>query len=125
MIVLADGGFVMAGFVDNNYEDTEGLVVRTDSSGSTEWSETYGVVDPDIGTDPSYYDLFESVVLTSDGGIALAGYSESYDETGGGFWLVKLDSAGVPEGLGATQIVFPVMLAVIASLIWYKKREMP
>jgi len=49
------------------------------------WSKTYGGPDADGAI---------SLVLTSDGGYALAGMTESFGAGGDDFWLVKTDSYG-------------------------------
>jgi len=50
-----------------------------------EWSKTYG------GTS---HDLAQSMVLTGDGGYALAGYTRSFGAGRNDAWLVKTDSTG-------------------------------
>ena len=50
---------------------------------TTEWSKTYGGLNDDVA---------RSVVQTSDGGYAIAGYTNSSGSFD--FWLVKTDSAG-------------------------------
>ena len=52
------------------------------------WTKTYGGAN---------YDHAYSVVQTSDGGYALAGYAESYTADDPNFWLVKTDSAGTEQ----------------------------
>ena len=49
------------------------------------WSKTYG------GTDREYA---YSLVATSDGGYALAGYTTPYSDDEADFWLVKTDALG-------------------------------
>jgi len=51
----------------------------------TEWAQTYGGTKNDWGS---------SVVQTSDGGYAIAGYTEDYAGSVYAFWLVRTDSAG-------------------------------
>jgi len=54
-----------------------------------EWNQTYG----GTGLENAY-----SVIQTSDGGYALAGFTTSFGAGGNDFWLVKTDAAGVvPE----------------------------
>jgi len=52
-----------------------------------EWEHTYGGTNDDIAY---------SMIKTSDGGYALAGYTRSYGAGGADFWLVKTDSSGKP-----------------------------
>jgi len=50
-----------------------------------EWNRTYGGANDDVGN---------SVISTSDGGYALAGYTYSYGAGYQDFWLVKTDASG-------------------------------
>jgi predicted secreted protein len=49
------------------------------------WSQTYGGAEHDVAY---------SLVATSDGGYALAGYTQSFGAGGTDFWLVKIDAFG-------------------------------
>jgi hypothetical protein len=82
-----DGGYALAGYTDSFGAGTNDFwLVKTDSSGDAEWSQTYG------GTE---WDLAYSMVVTSDGGYVLAGYTDSFDAgTGRDFWLVRADASG-------------------------------
>jgi len=94
MVQTDDGGYVLFGttwdfrpVLVSNF-----LLVKTDSNGNTEWSQTYRVA------------YASSMVQTGDGGYALAG------TLGGCIWLVKTDSAGNMQwnqtyGEGATNCV--------------------
>jgi hypothetical protein len=52
------------------------------------WSQSYGGAE---------YDSAYSLVETSDGGYALAGYTKSFGAGYEDFWLVKTDEYGIPE----------------------------
>jgi hypothetical protein len=91
MVQTSDGGYALAGYTDYYGLGTPTYLnfwlVKTDSSGNTQWSKPYGGTNDDVAG---------SLVQTSDGGYAIAGYTNSY---GAGapysdFWLVKTDSAG-------------------------------
>jgi predicted secreted protein len=86
MVQTSDGGYALAG-ITNSYGagDYDFWLVKTDASGALLWSQTYG------GTNNNYA---HSMVQTSDGGYALAGYAESYTADDPNFWLIKTDSAG-------------------------------
>ena len=79
-----DGGFAVAG--RSALDGEKFCLIKLDSSGKTEWSQEYG---GGTGTsaEPS------SLIQTTDGGYAIAGY---YDSGSGSsdFWLVKTDSSG-------------------------------
>jgi len=86
VIQASDGGYAIAGITDSyGAGDYDFWLVKTDASGTLQWSRTYG------GTNNNYA---HSVVQTSDGGYALAGYADSYIADDPSFWLVKTDSAG-------------------------------
>jgi len=81
-----DGGYILGG---NTYSYSAGSsdfwLVKTNGDGDSLWSCTFG------GT---ARDECLSVVQTSDGGYALAGYTDSFGAGEGDFWLVKTDSLG-------------------------------
>jgi hypothetical protein len=84
---LSDGGFVLSGIT---YSSGEGgadfYLTKLDENGNVEWSQTYGT---------QYREFHPSVVPTSDGGFALAGYMVTNDENIlADFLLIKTDSQG-------------------------------
>jgi len=87
VVQASDAGYALAGYAypSGSIDFDDFLLVKIDSSGSVQWSKTYG------GTrdDEAY-----SVVQTSDEGYALAGCTWSYGAGGGDFWLVKTDANG-------------------------------
>jgi hypothetical protein len=80
----ADGGFVLAGIVDNLY-----TVIKTDSDGNISWTKTYNSGAP--------INYFQSIIQTRDGGFAIVGFGQLVDEGLGWIWFVKTDSAGNME----------------------------
>jgi hypothetical protein len=86
VIQTNDTGYVIAGITDSyGAGETDAWLVKTDSSGNMQWSQTYG----GVAQDGAY-----SVIQTSDGGYALAGYTDSYGAGSFDFWLIKTDSHG-------------------------------
>ncbi|MGD0979599.1 MAG: hypothetical protein ABR962_10740 [Candidatus Bathyarchaeia archaeon] len=86
VIQTNDTGYAVAGTTDSyGAGETGAWLVKTDSSGNTQWSQTYG----GVAQDGAY-----SVIQTSDGGYALAGFTDSYGAGSFDFWLVKTDSHG-------------------------------
>ncbi len=94
----SDGGYIFAGRTSSNNGDVSGnhggldwWVVKTDAIGDIEWQKTLGG-----GAD----DIAYSVIQTTDGGYAIAGWTESSDGDVTGYqgnkdcWVVKLDAAG-------------------------------
>ncbi|MHA2309278.1 MAG: hypothetical protein ACXABJ_08375, partial [Candidatus Heimdallarchaeaceae archaeon] len=92
IIQTSDGGFVGTG---NDYKDEfddDVLLFKTDSEGLMIWNKTYG------GTDS---DRARQVILTSDGGFALAGSTSSFGCCGvASMYLIKTDSEGNKEWEG-------------------------
>jgi len=83
MVQTLDGGYALAGYVDYGSGLTDAYLVKTDSSGSMEWNQTYG---KEAGGDKA-----NCIVQTGDGGYAIAGTMHSTQD----FWLMKLRSKGV------------------------------
>jgi hypothetical protein len=86
MVQTSDGGYALAGYTNSSgsgYYDF--YLVKTDANGNMQWNQTYG----GTGDDKAF-----SMVQTSDGGYALAGYTNSSGNGGYDFCLVKTDSNG-------------------------------
>jgi hypothetical protein len=92
LVATSDGGYALAGRrtgleggVLNFYPfDNTVWLVKTDAYGNMEWNHTYG--------EKSGFKDAYSLVATSDGGYAIAGYvpDGSYSD----FWLIKNDGSG-------------------------------
>ncbi|MBN2538049.1 hypothetical protein JXB37_07230, partial [candidate division WOR-3 bacterium] len=84
----ADSGWVMTG---ETYSQGAGLcdlwLVRTDASGDTLWTRTFGGIHEDRG---------RSVVQTQDGGYIIGGSTASFGPRWNDpdYWLVRTDAAG-------------------------------
>jgi len=89
VIQLANDGFVLAGSTMSfGGGDFDFWLVCTDSVGNMVWNRTYG----GIGYDEAW-----SVIQTTDGGFALAGWTTSFGLGSGDIWLIKTDNLGNPE----------------------------
>jgi len=86
VIETQDGGLVIAGYT---YSQGSGsadiIVIRTDSSGVTQWEKVYGGAGIDVGV---------KVRSTSGGGYVVAGYTSSEGAGGSDVRVILLDSAG-------------------------------
>ena len=85
-VQTSDGGYAIVGFTFSfgaGYRDA--LLVKTDSNGNKLWQKTYGGAGDDYGF---------SMVQTSDGGYAIAGYTTSFGHGNSDVYLVKTDSNG-------------------------------
>jgi len=84
--VTTDSGYIIAGHTNSFGAGSYDIyVVKTDSIGDTLWTKAYGGSDYDWGT---------SIVQTSDGGYAVAGYTYSFGAGDYDWYLVKTDSIG-------------------------------
>ena len=63
----------------------DGWLIKTDVNGNMQWNKTYG------GTAD---DSLQEIVLTTDGGFAIAGKTRSFGAGNLDMWLVKTDSYG-------------------------------
>jgi hypothetical protein len=82
----ADGGYIITGLRDS-YDGVSGgyvWLLRTDASGDTLWTKTYG----GSGTNQ---DAGHSVHQTTDGGYIITGFTESGGAGNGDVWLIKLE----------------------------------
>jgi hypothetical protein len=100
-----DGGYILGGWSWSTLSgdksqptkgDNDYWIVKTDANGVKQWDADYG---------GNSNDYASTIIQTSDGGYAVAGYSSSAvsgDKTqpskgGTDYWLVKADAAGTKE----------------------------
>jgi len=100
--------FISALILTFNLQQVEGLVPP-----ETEWDQTYGGAGSDT---------LRSVVQTSDGGYALAGYTWSFGAGFADFWLVKVAGPPpVPEfPMG---LIVEISLAPVIVYLWWKLKH--
>ncbi|MHA2031107.1 MAG: hypothetical protein ACXAC2_18925 [Candidatus Kariarchaeaceae archaeon] len=86
LVHTSDGGYAIAGWSEYYGPGTSVFwLVKTDIDGSTEWEEKYVLVGHEVAN---------SMIQTSDGGFALAGYTSSYVGGEEDMWLIKTDANG-------------------------------
>jgi hypothetical protein len=88
IIQTTDGGYAVAGYTESFGAGNEDVyVVKLDSSGNIQWTRTIG---------GGNYDYGYSIIQTSDGGYAVAGYTKSFGVGAGdeNIYVVKLDGSG-------------------------------
>jgi hypothetical protein len=86
--VCSDGGYVIIGDTTLGSGGYDAWLIKTDADGIMQWSRTFGTSDNDYG---------RSVIQTSDGGYAIAGYTYSYGDGSVDVWLLKTDASGAEE----------------------------
>ena len=84
-----DGGYIIVGRIDDTKTGRDALLIKTDSTGSEEWSMTLGGSCDDIGT---------FVVQSGDGSYTLAGITSSYGLGREDAWLVKIRCEQLSDG---------------------------
>ena len=82
----ADGGYIVAGRTESyGAGQSDVYLVKTNSSGDTTWTRTFG--------GPNY-DAGQSVLQTADGGYVIIGGTSSYGAGAGDVYLIKTDASG-------------------------------
>jgi len=86
LLQTSDAGYALAGWTGSyGAGGFDFWLVKTDFSGTSQWSQTYGGADDEAAN---------ALLQTSDAGYALAGWTGSYGAGGFDFWLVKTNSSG-------------------------------
>ncbi|MFA5032864.1 MAG: T9SS type A sorting domain-containing protein [bacterium] len=81
-----DGGFVVAGWTRSfGAGGADVYLIKTNFSGDTVWTKTYGGTDQDMGT---------SVQQTSDSGFIITGYTRSFGAGNWDVYLIRTNSLG-------------------------------
>ncbi|ASJ03056.1 hypothetical protein A3L09_07205 [Thermococcus profundus] len=84
--IANNGDIIVAGGTSSfSASKVDVWVLRLDSKGNVKWQKTYG------GSD---YDSASAVAITDDGGIIVAGHTESFGAGGKDVWVLRLDENG-------------------------------
>jgi len=79
-----DGGYIVAGWTSSFGNLSQVYLIKTNATGDTLWTKTYGGASFDYG---------ESVQQTSDGGYIVAGYTDSFGDSDQ-VYLIKTNGSG-------------------------------
>jgi len=86
LIQTSDGGYAIAGYTNSFGTGLSDVyVVKLDAHGNLQWTKTIGGPASDEGS---------SLIQTSDGGYAIAGYTKSFGAGFSDVYVVKLDANG-------------------------------
>lgn len=81
-----DGGYIVVGYTDSyGAGNNDVYLIKTNSTGTVEWTNTFGGAENDIGV---------SLQQTSDGGFIIAGYTRSFGAGSYDVYLIKTDAGG-------------------------------
>lgn len=85
IVQLRDSSYVVVGSSSGFANSSDLLLLRVDSTGETMWNKTRGGFNIERG---------EDIVITSDGMLAMVGYTNSYGEGGYDVYFLKADFDG-------------------------------
>ena len=86
ILLEEDGGYIILGSTTSSgNEDSDILLIKTNSSGTKEWSHNYGIGSNDIG---------QAILKSSDGGYLIQFLVEGYGSGNTAVGLLKIDYQG-------------------------------
>jgi hypothetical protein len=86
VIQTIDSGFVIVGYTESfGLNGRNVWLIKTDSSGDTLWTRTYGGGESDCGY---------SLAQTTDGGYIISGYTQSFGNGSEDIYLIRTDQIG-------------------------------
>jgi hypothetical protein len=113
----SDGGFIATGITKSYGSDTIGdvFLARFNSSGTLQWSKTYG---------GSQWDHASSIRQTSEGGYVMLGRTRSFTAGNFDFFLIKTDTGGNIGTCAIVQNVSPTISTPTLNTVSFSPRVM-
>lgn len=84
-VAVADDGYIACGNYQENAGDNDIYLVKLDTLGDTEWTQSFGGSAEDKST---------SIIITSDGGYLISGYTYNNTMGGSDAYIIKTDELG-------------------------------
>ena len=114
LIQTSDGGYALVGYTRSYGAGGDDFwLVRIDGSGNMQWNQTYGGAGSDIAS---------SLIETSDGGYAIAGYTYAIGSENSDLWLIKTDEAGIIPEFPSLLLAIPLLAALMLILVLIRRR---
>jgi hypothetical protein len=111
-ILTNDDGFIITGNT-NPYNEVDACLFKLDSLGNQLWYKTYGIVNTPNNNQSSG----NSVVIGSDGGYIINGYTYSYANGKNSMYLIKTDKNGNSGCNEVSRNVIPFSIITVVSNI--------
>jgi hypothetical protein len=116
-IQTSDGGYAIVGVTNaSNPAYAEAWLVKTDSTGTAQWNQTYGGFAQNVAG---------AIVQTGDGGYVLAGYTNSTGAGAEDFWLMKTDANGVVTEFPGVFVLPLLAVAGVFVAVLVRKKVAP
>ena len=107
----SDGGYVFSGYTTSSGAGSnDGLLVKINSTGTIQWSYTYG---------GAASDYFNSLQINSFGGFVMGGANASTGAGGNDMWLVVTDGNGVNTSQTAATLTTTTLTGLITETSSY------
>jgi len=85
VVQTSEGGYTLVGFISYWTAPQDAWLIRIDGSGNMVWNKLY---------EGTGYDDVNCLIVTADGGYAMAGKTNSYGTGSQDMWLIKTDATG-------------------------------
>ncbi len=95
VLLTIDNGFVISGYTDSfGFGSRDVYLVKTDSNGNLEWSQTYGGINFDGG---QIHEAHQTILITDLDNYLICDYTTSSGVGEGDSFVIKTDAQGIVE----------------------------